>query len=232
MAVRKMVAIITLPVMVFYMTSLNFLVAGLLEAKAQEATIENVVTPQAEVPVVEKKTEVSPKVEEPTAPVVPVEEVKAEAPKVEEPTIVSEEVEIDAPKVEVAPAFTAPAEVFPPVEEAPVPDSFNVTTDALPATPTVEAAGPASAEKLVPAWNTDSKKATTSEVVQLNKTYVAPQNDQVTVTFTKLPANPGKLSIEEITLSDEQVASLHALSNKAYDITGTVNLIVSGLLLD
>ena len=215
-AVRKMVAIITLPVMVFYMTSLNFLVAGLMEAKAQEATVENVVTSQEEVSVVEKKTEVAPEIEEPVAPVTPVEEV---TPINAEPAVVNAEVKTDPPKVEVAPAFSAPAEVFPPVEEAPVPDSFNITTDALPTTPTVEAMGPASAEKLVPAWNTDSKKATTSEAVQLNKTYVAPQNDQVTVTFTKLPANPGKLSIEEITLSDEQVASLHALSNKAYDIT-------------
>lgn len=55
--------------------------------------------------------------------------------------------------------------------------------------------------------------------VELNTIYKAPQNDQVTVTFTQLPANPGKLSIEEITLTDEQVASMHALSNKAYDVT-------------
>jgi len=221
MVVRKIVAIITLPVMVFYMTSLNFLVAGIMTAKAQEAVVENIVTPEEEVPAVEKKTEVAPEVEEPTAPVIPAEEVKTEIPKIEESAVVNEEAKAEeALKVEVAPVFSAPADVFPSVvDEAPAQDSFNVTTDALPTTPTVEATGPASAEKLVPQWNTDSKKATTSEAVQLNKTYVAPQNDQVTVTFTKLPASPGKLSIEEITLTAEQVSSLHALSNKAYDIT-------------
>lgn len=68
-------------------------------------------------------------------------------------------------------------------------------------------------------WSKDGDKETTTEDVKLNEKYVAPQNEEVSVTFTKLPENSGKLSIEEITLTDEQVASLGALSNKAYDIT-------------
>ena len=68
-------------------------------------------------------------------------------------------------------------------------------------------------------WSIDGDKAVTNNPVELNKKYVAPQNDQVTVTFTKLPDEPGILSIEEITLTDEQVIQLGALSNKAYDIT-------------
>lgn len=67
-------------------------------------------------------------------------------------------------------------------------------------------------------WVIDGKTATIGPI-ELEKTYKAPQNENVTVTFTKLPDNPGNLTIEEITLSDEQVEELSALSNKAYDIT-------------
>jgi len=58
--------------------------------------------------------------------------------------------------------------------------------------------------------------------VELGKTYTAPQNDQVQVTFTQLPANPGSLSIQEVYLSDEQVEALGAVSNVAYDITSSM----------
>src|SRR5690606_12364983 len=62
----------------------------------------------------------------------------------------------------------------------------------------------------------------TIDVVELGKTYVAPQNSQVKVTFTKLPETPGSLSIEQVILTDEQVAALGALSNVAYDITSNM----------
>lgn len=68
-------------------------------------------------------------------------------------------------------------------------------------------------------WKTDGNKATTAGPVELDKTYTAPQNDQVTVKFTKLPDNPGTLSIEEITLTDEQMAETGSLWKHAYDIT-------------
>lgn len=71
-------------------------------------------------------------------------------------------------------------------------------------------------------WKRDGKKATTSQKVVLDETYVAPQNDEVTVTFTKLPEDSGTLSIEEVKLSDEQVAELNAFSHTAYDITSSM----------
>ncbi|KKQ50495.1 MAG: hypothetical protein US70_C0036G0008, partial [Parcubacteria group bacterium GW2011_GWD2_38_11] len=71
-------------------------------------------------------------------------------------------------------------------------------------------------------WNVDNGKAVTNEKVELGKKYVAPQNDQVSVTFTKLPDNPGTLSIEEIILSNEQMQSLNAVSVVAYDITSSM----------
>lgn len=65
-------------------------------------------------------------------------------------------------------------------------------------------------------------KVLISEKVELGKTYVAPQNKAVTVTFTKLPENPGSLFIEEVILTPEQVTELGALSNVAYDITSSM----------
>ncbi|KKP69179.1 MAG: Cable pili-associated 22 kDa adhesin protein [Candidatus Moranbacteria bacterium GW2011_GWE1_35_17] len=67
-------------------------------------------------------------------------------------------------------------------------------------------------------WDVNGKEATISPV-KVDETYKAPQNDKVTVTFSKLPKNPGSLTIEEITLTDEQIVELGALSDKAYDIT-------------
>jgi hypothetical protein len=59
--------------------------------------------------------------------------------------------------------------------------------------------------------------------VETGKTYKAPQNEKVTITFSKLPEKSGKLKIEEITLTDDQMSSLGALSDKAYDITSDMD---------
>ncbi len=57
------------------------------------------------------------------------------------------------------------------------------------------------------------------EKVELGVTYTYKNKDQVQVTFTQLPENPGSLSIEEVILTDEQVEALGAVSKVAYDIT-------------
>lgn|GEM_PF-7029839 len=59
----------------------------------------------------------------------------------------------------------------------------------------------------------------TFENVELNKEYKAPQNDDVVLTFTKLPDPSGNIKIEEITLTQEQMEQTGSLSDKAYDIT-------------
>jgi uncharacterized repeat protein (TIGR01451 family) len=69
-----------------------------------------------------------------------------------------------------------------------------------------------------PTWITNGNSSVTSNVVVLGETYVAPQNSDVTVTFTKLPSNPSTLSINEITLTNEEMETTGAVSNKAYDI--------------
>lgn len=71
-------------------------------------------------------------------------------------------------------------------------------------------------------WIDNGDGSFTWEKVQLNQTLTAPQNDKVTLTFTSLPENPGNVTIREITLTDEQVIELGALSNTAYDITSTM----------
>ncbi len=68
----------------------------------------------------------------------------------------------------------------------------------------------------------DDGRYTTTEAVVLGTTYVAPQNKDVTVVFTKLPEHPGTLSIEEVKLSPEQVTELSAFSDTAYDVTSSM----------
>lgn len=63
------------------------------------------------------------------------------------------------------------------------------------------------------------KATTTKDNVVTDHLYEAPQNSKVTVKFNKLPENKGKLTIKEVTLTDEQVTQTKALSNIAYDIT-------------
>ena len=214
---QRILSAIMTPVMVFSMTGMNFSVAGLMTAHAEDAIVAtDTVTTPASTPVpatVESPKVDTPKVDPTPAPVIPKVETPAPAsvvdpaPKAADPMV--------APVTDPTP-ISAPA-----VDSTPSPDSTPAIVPAatVPTTPTVDAAGEATTERVIPEWVADGNKQTTGSSVVLGKKYVAPQNDQVTVTFTKLPENAGKLSIEEITLSDEQVASLHALSNKAYDIT-------------
>lgn len=70
-----------------------------------------------------------------------------------------------------------------------------------------------------PIWTNSGDTATTTNNVELNQTYVAPQNSSVTVKFTKLPETAGYLTIKEVTLTNEQVKQTGALLKTAYDIT-------------
>ncbi len=74
-------------------------------------------------------------------------------------------------------------------------------------------------ETLEPIWLTEGSSATTSNVVVVGEIYIAPQNSFVSITFTKLPENPSKLTITELTLTGEEIETTGATGNKAYDIT-------------
>ncbi|MFZ2975522.1 MAG: HYR domain-containing protein [Candidatus Moraniibacteriota bacterium] len=167
----------------------------------------------------------------------------------EDPKTEVAEKSIPAPKEESAVEAVVPVEEATPIveETTAVPTETTETTDTDTDTEKIEITGegqitPEAASIVVPEketpigegsendttkgeevkkdiWSVDGDKATTNDSVEKDVKYVAPQNEEVSVTFTKLPENPGKLSIEEIELTDEQVASLNALSNKAYDIT-------------
>lgn len=130
----------------------------------------------------------------------------------------SAETGIPAPTVteEISPTPTTivepTTEPQPALESTILPETPTPTTEPTPTpTPTLSLSSSV--------WTTNSDSATTTNPVALNFPYVAPQNDKVSVTFTKLPDNPGALTIKEITLTPEQIARTGSLSDKAYDIS-------------
>ena len=171
----------------------------------------------------------------------PVSEAKKDSPAPDPAPAPEVKKEVMVPVVEPVVTETAPAADVPattpevtPVVDAIVPAPVSDQALVVETVPVVEVAPvtggqpetgvvtPQAAFTDVPAkdvWIKDGNKSTTADSVESGKTYVSPQNDQVTVTFTKLPVKPGKLSIEEILLMPAQVESLNALTNKAYDIT-------------
>ncbi|HWQ60586.1 MAG TPA: hypothetical protein VN420_05595 [Candidatus Fimivivens sp.] len=159
---------------------------------------------------------------------VPSSEISVVAPTPAEPAAdqsASESTSIPAPEVintEAAPVVESAVTELSAVESsvpAVVPSEPATTVESEPAVPTVEAAGEASTERVLPVWQIDGRTATTTSHVEIGKTYVAPQDDAVTVTFTRLPKEPGTLTVEEVVLTDEQVALFGAMSHKAYDIS-------------
>ena len=70
-----------------------------------------------------------------------------------------------------------------------------------------------------PIWIVEGDMASTNSVVVLGNVYTAPQNESVSLTFTKLPEEKGYLTINEITLTEEEVDATNAVSNIAYDIS-------------
>ncbi|MFA5925545.1 MAG: hypothetical protein WC831_01305 [Parcubacteria group bacterium] len=190
--------------------------------------------PKPEAPKAEEKTVEAAKNEAVQPDVAPPSAPKAETPveRVPEtvvPTITEEPVSAEEVLPKPVPAETTPAEplentvkpaenpadtVKAPVNETAVPEV--VAPEAAPAAETVVEKAPAPK----PEWQlSEDKKTAVIGPVELGETYKAPQNEEVTVVFTKLPEKAGNLSIEEITLTDEQVSAMNALSNKAYDVT-------------
>ena len=219
--IRKIYALLTLPVFLVQMTSFNLFLLAPTKVLAEETTVAVEAAP-THAPAQEEKKADAPTVSTPK------EQPAAEnvAPEVKTP-------EVTAPALNEEPKIAPTETPVVPTEPTIDPQAASIeVSDTTPATPEASVAEPAAPQTNVAAsaaqqakelWSTEKSKATTNEAVELGKTYIAPQNDQVSVTFTKLPKDAGKLSIEEITLTDKQVALLGALSNKAYDITSTMN---------
>ncbi|MEI8343698.1 MAG: LPXTG cell wall anchor domain-containing protein [Candidatus Moraniibacteriota bacterium] len=213
---------------------------GILVAIAEDTSavlVDSVVAPDAtpkENPVVKKDESVLKTASDETlvaASSAP--EKKADAAPIETPAVVSipapeapsaSKSELDSAAVEAAAPEQTPE--IAPAGQAMLPVSEVPKLSDQPATGAIDAgAASTSTEKPQmaedPIWKTSDggNKAETKDVVNLNTEYKFPGNENVIVKFTKLPENPGKLLIEEITLSDEQVAQVGAFSNKAYDIT-------------
>jgi hypothetical protein len=185
---KKIIASIMLPIIIFQMTSMNFLAMELMKANAEEVVAVPVEEEKKEEIKEEKKVEE--KVEVKT-------EIKTEEKKVEE-------------KVEIVETKTAP-EVVAPKEEVKIIDDKKVEVEIKAEIKTEEV-------KKEIGWVVDGVVAS-MEKVELNKIYKAPQNEKVTVTFTKLPEIAGSLVIKEIKLTTEEKKSLGALGDTAYDIT-------------
>ncbi len=163
-------------------------------------------------PIVKADDEIA--ISEPVASVETKDVVKSEiAPIVAKSEPTPEMTPTDEPAIE--PEATPTIEPTPTAISTPI---VEVLTTPAP-TPTSENIAPENIETPESIWQVDGAKATTTHHVELNTLYTAPQNDQVTVEFTKLPEKPGHLSIEEIKLSDSQMATLNTSYNKAYDIT-------------
>jgi len=76
-----------------------------------------------------------------------------------------------------------------------------------------------------PKWKvSDDGKTAEIGPVEKGVTYKAPQNDKVTVTFTKLPEKAGNLVVKEIKLTPEEQLSFGSLSDTAYDITSDMEM--------
>lgn len=130
-----------------------------------------------------------------------------------EPTIISEQ------PVVVEPTTIPTSEPTPIITLTPEPTNI-VTPTAEPTSSSSEVMQPTSVPLV-----TDTKEPTstpsqwTFEKVELGKEYIAPQNSEVKLTFTKLPTTSGSIRIQEIILSAEQIKQTGSLSDKAYDIT-------------
>jgi len=92
-------------------------------------------------------------------------------------------------------------------------------TSELPPSPSIESTPEPQEPTPVPTPDPAASFPWTFTDLTLDFVYSAPQNDKVKITFTKLPENSGNLLIKEVKLTPEQVISLGAASDTAYDIT-------------
>ena len=72
-------------------------------------------------------------------------------------------------------------------------------------------------------WTVNDRLAETKDQVELGVEYSFPLNEEVKVTFNKLPEERSALRIEEVVLSEELQAQLGTVSEYAYDITTDMN---------
>ncbi len=82
-----------------------------------------------------------------------------------------------------------------------------------------------SASPRVSNWvnNSDGSVTSTTPVV-VNQTYTAPQNSNVLLKFTQLPASAGDITIRQLTLSAQQLARLGTAAQQAYEfVTSMAN---------
>ncbi|MDY0097131.1 MAG: choice-of-anchor K domain-containing protein [Candidatus Dojkabacteria bacterium] len=110
--------------------------------------------------------------------------------------------EITQTPIEESSEATIEEEAIPKEE---LPDSTNQEEEVL-------------APEELPMWSYSGNIAVTNEVVELNKKYELPEDDSFSITFTRLPESPSKLSLEKITLTQEEVDATGSVTRVVYDI--------------
>jgi uncharacterized repeat protein (TIGR01451 family) len=186
---------------------------AVVEAEAPAAPVAE--TPKAE----EKAAPVETKTEEVAAPAVE----PTVAPTTEEAAPVDVQVVVEETPTETAPVVSEPVQT---VESTEAPAVEAVTPD-VPAVPTVEAAGEASTERepAAPEWKQNEDGSRTITVSE-GEEYSYPDSG-LKIKFTRIDAdknadNAREITVNEVKLSEAQVAELGAVSNTAWDIVSTM----------
>ena len=92
-----------------------------------------------------------------------------------------------------------------------------VIEEEIPSVPLEDEEIESSSEEL-PIWSYSGNVAITNEVVELYKRYEFPGDDSFSITFTKLPESSSKLSLEKITLTQEELDTTGSVTRIVYDI--------------
>ncbi|MBI2074861.1 MAG: Ig-like domain-containing protein, partial [Candidatus Levybacteria bacterium] len=134
------------------------------------------------------------------------------------PTITPSDTPTPTPTVELTPTSTPT-----PIPTTTPTESPTITPTPLPTQEPQQEVKDSSAQLLPDPWTKNEDGSyTTNAAVTLNTEYKSPFESKLSITFTKLPENPGTITVKEIKLSKEEQEALGAFSDTAYDITSTM----------
>ena len=112
-----------------------------------------------------------------------------------------------------------PEEELPPVFEDPLFEEIPIEEPII-KTPVVNPEEVIKEVMSYPVWIIQGDTATTSDVVELGETYIAPQDSRVKIIFTRLPEESSTLKIERVKVGDLNLPEgFNTESEYAYDIT-------------
>ncbi|MEX1063997.1 MAG: DNRLRE domain-containing protein [Candidatus Paceibacterota bacterium] len=183
------------------------------EITETDAVVETVVEESTPSPVEIESIEILAEVVEEIIPDEVMEEelapVETEEFVIDESNINTSEDEEIIEEEEITPEVEDVADAIEPVE-------IEVTQESSGST------GPAMVTLVSPWTLNDDGSAISTQNVQIDTFYKAPQNEAVTITFTSLPDESGTITVREVKLSAEDQEELGAISDTAYEVTSTM----------